>query len=295
MLPSLQAAERRVAEFLLQHGDDGGDLTVSAVASGSGASAGTVVRTCKSLGYQGYQQVRVLMARDRAQRATPAVAAMPVQAAATAAGTATEAVSIPAPARAHDGNHVFGEGAIRHALTLAGRMPTLMGMLSVADLDAVVRMTLQSRRILVIASGLSAPIGMSFVSRLIRCGIDAVTFNDIIDQHIAASMLDADCAAFVVSGSGANAHSLSAARACKRAGARVVAMTYFAASPLTALADVSLVLEPPDFTFGQELKDVSRVALMILTEAIAAEVERENDRSDTAFTVVSQHLDDEAD
>lgn len=152
-------------------------------------------------------------------------------------------------------------------------MPALMGMLSTADLDETVRLARESRRVLIVASGLSAPIGQSFASRL----------------------LGSDCTAFVISGSGVNAHSLSAARAAKSAGAHVVAMTYFAASPLTSLADISLILEPPDFTFGQELRDVSRMALMILTESIGAQIEQEDDRSGTAFTVISQHLEDDAD
>lgn len=346
MLPSLQAAERRVAEFLLQHAQDGGDLTVSAVAAGSSASAGTVVRTCKSLGYQGYQQVRVLLARDRMQptmfpapvSAVPGVPAVPGvsavstilagPAAPTVAGTAAgpsadgdnvgvargdaddRAGDAATPSRQHSHSAVppiippiapapdsatAGADVIRHALSLAGRMPTLMGMLSTADLDRTVRLILRSRRILIIASGLSAPIGQSFASRLLRCGIDVIAFNDVIDQHIAASMLTDDCTAFVISGSGVNAHSLSAARACKKAGAHVVAMTYFAASTLTSLAEVALILEPPDFTLGQELRDVSRVALMILTESIGAAIEREASRAGTAFTVISQHLEDDED
>lgn len=337
MLPSLQAAERRVAEFLLQHAQDGGDLTVSAVAAGSGASAGTVVRTCKSLGYRGYQQVRVLLARDRMQptmfpapvSAVPGVPAVPmITPAPTVAGTADgpsadgdnvgvargdaddRAGDAATPSRQHSHSAVppiippiapapdsatAGADVIRHALSLAGRMPTLMGMLSTADLDRTVRLILRSRRILIIASGLSAPIGQSFASRLLRCGIDVIAFNDVIDQHIAASMLTDDCTAFVISGSGVNAHSLSAARACKKAGAHVVAMTYFAASPLTSLAEVALILEPPDFTLGQELRDVSRVALMILTESIGAAIEREASRAGTAFTVISQHLGDDED
>ena len=350
MLPSLQAAEQRVAEFLLQHTQDGGDLTVSAVAAGSGASAGTVVRTCKSLGYQGYQQVRVLLARDRMQPTVfqtpvpavptvpgaPAVSGVPavpmITPAPTVAGTAagpsadggvagaasgdaddragdtatpsrqpshstvppTVPPIIPPIAPAPD-SATAGADVIRHALSLAGRMPTLMGMLSTADLDRTVRLILKSRRILIIASGLSAPIGQSFASRLLRCGIDVIVFNDVIDQHIAASMLTDDCTAFVISGSGVNAHSLSAARACRKAGAHVVAMTYFAASPLTSLAEVALILEPPDFTLGQELRDVSRVALMILTESIGAAIEREASRAGTAFTVISQHLEDDED
>ncbi|NMN01203.1 RpiR family transcriptional regulator [Bifidobacterium sp. DSM 109958] len=339
MLPSLQTAERRVAEFLLQHADEGGDLTVSAVAAGSGASAGTVVRTCKSLGYQGYQQVRVLLARDSVTPAHAVAAApLPVEVAASGAfvaaatagfraddtrdaavGTGGNGFGSPVSAghaKAADGPSGTGAddesgdagvpgvlgapGApstpgtrvIGHAVELARRMPLLMGMLSPAELDEAVRLTRRARRVLVIASGLSAPIGQSFTSRLIRCGIDAITFNDVIDQHIAGSMLGRDCVAFVISGSGVNAHALAAARSAAKAGATVIAMTYFAASPLTELADISLILEPPDFTFGQEIRDVSRVALMILTESVAGELGRETGRSHDAFTVISQHLED---
>ena len=277
MMPSLKTAERRVADYLLRHlnGADS-ELTVAAVAQGSGSSAGTVVRTCRSLGYQGYQQVRVLIARDRLATST----------------SVNEGDGAANPAAIHS-PRTDGERVHERATTLASQLPMLMGMLSDKDLDAAVKLAKAAKRILVIANGLSAPIGASFTSRLLRNGFDVACFNDTIDQHIAASMLTDDCLVFVFSGSGANTHTLAAVRAAKDAGANIVALTYFAASPLITLANVTLLVGPPNLTFDSELKDVSRVALMILSEALAAELVR-NDSSSPAFTAISQHLEDAA-
>ncbi|WP_291527617.1 MurR/RpiR family transcriptional regulator [Bifidobacterium sp. UBA744] len=278
MMPSLKTAERRVAEYLLHHWDGAdGELTVAAVAQGSGSSAGTVVRTCRSLGYQGYQQVRVLIARDRLAASTS------VGDNATAPDSASDSTPSADGKRVHD-----------RVATLANQLPLLMGTLSDKELDAAVKFAGDARRILVIANGLSAPIGASFTSRLLRNGFDVACFTDTIDQHIAASMLTDDCLVFVFSGSGANTHTLAAVRAAKDAGARIVALTYFAASPLIALADVTLLVGPPNLTLDSELKDVSRVALMVLSEALASEMTCDGTQSPSspAFTAISQHLED---
>ena len=64
LLPSLLPTEQAVAAVLLARSADIVELSSQQVADLAGASRATVVRTCQSLGYTGYQQLRVLLARD---------------------------------------------------------------------------------------------------------------------------------------------------------------------------------------------------------------------------------------
>ena len=64
LLPSLLPAEQAVASVLLERAAQVVELSSQQVAELSGASRATVVRTCQSLGFTGYQQLRVLIARD---------------------------------------------------------------------------------------------------------------------------------------------------------------------------------------------------------------------------------------
>jgi DNA-binding MurR/RpiR family transcriptional regulator len=58
------AAEKKVADYVLLHPSKVIAETVSDIAKGSGASEATVVRMCRHLGYKGYYQFRVLLAKD---------------------------------------------------------------------------------------------------------------------------------------------------------------------------------------------------------------------------------------
>lgn len=57
-------AEKKVADFVLQNPQKAVDSNVSEIAKQSGVSDATVVRMCHHLGYTGYYQFRITLARD---------------------------------------------------------------------------------------------------------------------------------------------------------------------------------------------------------------------------------------
>ena len=58
------SAERKVADFVLQNPQKAVDSNVSELAKQSGVSDATVVRMCHHIGYTGYYQFRISLARD---------------------------------------------------------------------------------------------------------------------------------------------------------------------------------------------------------------------------------------
>ena len=60
----MSSAERKVADCVLESPDAALNMNVSALAQSSGVSDATVVRMCHRLGYKGYYQLRLMMARD---------------------------------------------------------------------------------------------------------------------------------------------------------------------------------------------------------------------------------------
>ena len=58
------AAEKKVADFVLQNPQKTVDSNVSEIAKQSGVSDATVVRMCHHIGYTGYYQFRITLARD---------------------------------------------------------------------------------------------------------------------------------------------------------------------------------------------------------------------------------------
>jgi RpiR family transcriptional regulator, carbohydrate utilization regulator len=58
------SAEKKVADFVLENPQEAVNATVSELAKASGVSDATVVRMCHHLGYKGYYQFRIMLAKD---------------------------------------------------------------------------------------------------------------------------------------------------------------------------------------------------------------------------------------
>ncbi|MCM3779940.1 MurR/RpiR family transcriptional regulator [Microbacterium hydrocarbonoxydans] len=268
VLNTLQPAERRVAELIVDSADAVVEWTAQELADRAGVGRATVVRACQSIGYRGYPQLRVALAAE--------LGAAP------------------------------GDTVVDHGPGVLGRMrgeidrlaATLPALTSLLDADAVaeaVRRAASATRLLVLANGLSSPIANDLAMRLTAAGRPAEFIADAIAQQIAARHLTADDACVVISGSGANEATLRVATAAARGGAHVIALTSFASSALTEVATHSLVIAPSGGSFREELQHASRVAYLVFAEVFAAAVtaERGGDAVRTkahVLEVVSENL-----
>lgn len=244
VLNTLQPAERRVAELIVETSDAVVEWTAQELADRAGVGRATVVRTCQTVGYRGYPQLRVALAAEL--------------------GGAPESTSDHGPG-------VLGRmrGEIDR---VASSLPALASLLDPDAVDDAVRVAASARRLLVLANGLSSPIANDLAMRLTASGRSAEFIADAIAQQIAARHLTADDVCLVVSGSGANEASLRVATAAARGGATVIALTSFASSALTEVASLSLVIAPTGVSFRDELEHTSRVAYLVFAEVFAAAI-----------------------
>jgi DNA-binding MurR/RpiR family transcriptional regulator len=247
LLPSLLPTEQAVAHVLLERSSDIVELSSQQVAELAGASRATVVRTCQSLGFSGYQQLRVLLARDAGYHDTD-----------------------PAPPAAvvDDGAGIVTE-TFRH---VAAGVAGMVALLDDAELHRAIEVLAGARRLLVVGNGLSSPLALDAAARLTSIGRAAEAPMDVIGQQITARLLEPDDAVLLISGSGSNQATLRVADAAVAAGASVIAITAFARSPLTQVAAISLVVTMPDVTFRDEITLTSRLPQAILVEGFVAAV-----------------------
>ena len=245
-LNSLQPTERRVAEAILQAPEEVVELTAQQLADRVGVGRSSVVRACQSFGYRGFPQLRVALA--------------------AALGGREDALD-------------YGEGVVGRMRAeidrIAQSLPQAVSVLDEQSVDRVVQGVAAAGRVLIVANGLSAPIASDLSMRLTAIGRPAEFVPDAIAQQISASTLHAGDVCVVVSGSGANEASLRAARAVRDAAGRaatIVALTSFAASALTALADESIVIAPAGQSFRDELEHTSRVAHAVFVEVFVGAV-----------------------
>lgn len=274
LLPSLLPTEQAVAAVLLARSADIVELSSQQVADLAGASRATVVRTCQSLGYTGYQQLRVLLARDAGY-----------------AGDASPAAAVTAPPA--DAAGIVAE-------TFRAIAAGAVGMTALLDRDAVARTVetlATANRLVVVGNGLSAPLAQDAAARLASIGRPAEAPMDVIGQQIAARLLGPSDALLAISGSGANAATVASARAATSAAATVISLTAFARSALTTTSTVSLVVTAPELTFHDELTLASRLPHAILIEGLVAAVTKRLGESAAvakalALDVISENLAD---
>lgn len=248
VLNTLQPAERRVAELIVESAEAVVEWTAQELADRAGVGRATVVRTCQSFGYRGYPQLRVALA--------------------------SELGSGPGEAGIDHGPGALGRmrGEIDR---VAASLPALASLLDADAVSEAVRLAASARRLLVLANGLSSPIANDLAMRLTASGRAAEFIADAIAQQIAARHLTPDDVCLIVSGSGANEASLRVATAAARGGATVIALTSFASSALTEAATLSLVIAPTGVSFRDELEHTSRVAYLVFAEVFAAAVTAE--------------------
>ncbi|WP_053352405.1 MurR/RpiR family transcriptional regulator [Leucobacter musarum] len=277
LAPSLQRTERRVVEAIAADRERAVACTAQSLAEWVEVGRTTVIRAAQSLGYEGYPQLRVALVQELALEGAAAESAGGFgggsgggDGAGSAAGDATIL------------------GALRSRIgRLAARLDDTLAALTVEGVDAFVHALDRADRLLVIANGLSSPLGLDFAMRLNSAGRSVEQFADPMAQQIAARQLGAGSVCVVFSGSGANRATLESMDAAKRSGAQVLAITSFARSAVDRGADVSLVVPPVGGSFHDELIHTSRAALMLLTEHLVdAFVELRGERGQAARSAV---------
>jgi len=238
--PSLQPSERRIVEAIADDLAAAVERTAQELADAVGVGRASVIRAAQSLGYEGYPQLRVALAQELALGAV---------------ATTTD-----------DGTLV---GALRAEVDRFGaRLGHMMAALTEEAVDAFVAALDEADRVLVIANGLSAPLGLDMMLRLNSVGRPAEQLADALAQQISARQLGAGSVCLVVSGSGANRATLAGMSAARESGARVLLVTSFARSAAAELADVVLVIPPVDGSFRDELIHTSRAGLMLVIEVL---------------------------
>ncbi|AXG82741.1 MurR/RpiR family transcriptional regulator [Streptomyces paludis] len=214
--PTMTRSMQLVAEAVA--GDPAGcsALTVTGLASLTGTSEATVVRTARLLGYPGYRDLRLALAGLAAQQ----------QSGRSPAVTADIAVDDPIA-------DVVAKLAYDEQQTLAD---TAAG-LDTVQLGAVVTAASAARRIDIYGVGASGLVGMDLAQKLLRIGLIAHAFSD---PHLAvtnAVQLRAGDVAIAITHSGSTGDVIEPLRVAFDGGATTVAITGRPDGPVSQYAD----------------------------------------------------------
>ncbi|MET8295356.1 MurR/RpiR family transcriptional regulator [Streptomyces sp. NPDC005180] len=236
-LPELRDTEARVARVVMDKGAEVVHLSVSDVAALAGTAPSSVVRACQRLGFRGYQELKIAAARqapapEPSRDRDPAARAL--------------ADTVRAAREALDG---------LTATVTPDQLRTAAGLLDSAP------------RVLVAGAGLSGAVVLDTAYRLRALGLAVDAPADPLTAQLAASQLTAADTCLAVSHTGATRSTVDTAQRARGAGARVVALTSYARSPLSETADCTLVAGGQDLVFGLETV-ASRLAHLAVVDAL---------------------------
>ncbi|MFG6192049.1 MurR/RpiR family transcriptional regulator [Nonomuraea sp. JJY05] len=234
-LSGLHDAEARVAQVVLDQGAGLVHLSVSDVARLAGTSASTVVRACRRLGFGGYQELKIASAREAPRGPEPEDDRDPLAATVRAAQEA-----------------LGGLGAT----------------LSRDDLSAAAEAIGGAARVLLAATGLSGAVATDAAYRLRALGLPVDLPPDPLTAHLAAELLPEPSVCLAISHSGATRSTVDTARRARAAGARVVAITSYASSPLAEESTWVLVGGGQDLVLGMEAV-ASRLAHLTIVDTLS--------------------------
>jgi DNA-binding MurR/RpiR family transcriptional regulator len=234
-------AEKRIAEYLLQHVGEIMDLSISELAARCGCGDATVVRFSRRLGLGGYQELKLRIAAEL---------------------NASSAIS----AEIQKGDTCF-DIFKKRAVSIAESLTNTESVLDPCALEAAAEAIMKAKRIVIFGLGNSAAIAQDAAHKFLRLGLAAQSCCDNHMQAIIASHLHADSVGIGVSHSGASKDIVEAMRLCKVGGAVTIGVTNYGHSPLADASDIAL------FTSSAETKHSilgmsSRIAQLTIFDSI---------------------------
>ena len=227
LYPSLKAALRKVADVTLARPELAIYASVNEVAAAAGVSEATVMRLCRLLGFRGFQDFKIALARELVT---------PLQ-------------------RLHEEVAEGDDTATIVHKVFQANVAALQDTLAVLDMEAMAKASqwlLRARSIMLIGVGTSGPIVTDAANKFFRLGLLVQAITDAHLMMMAAALLTPADVLLAVSHSGSTRDTVEAAKTAKSAGARVICITNNSLSPLTKTADLVLVTASRETRFRQE-------------------------------------------
>ncbi|MUK00703.1 SIS domain-containing protein [Vibrio cholerae] len=206
---SLGPSEAKVASVILADAEEVVDWSTAELASRAGTSTATVIRACQSLGFRGFQHLRLELAR-----------------------------SVPLLPREQD--DIVG-GTFNDALVT---LRLAQESIDPARIETIAEEIRAAARVVLVGNGFSGPPLQDFAMRLSTLGRWVEAPVDPLAQQFAVHSLKPGEICFALSYSGANVQTLQACAAAAERNARVLVVTSYAQSPLGRLADLVVSTGP---------------------------------------------------
>lgn len=261
-LPKLKGSAQKAAQFIVNAPRETINLTITELAVRAGVSEASIVRFAQSLGYAGFQALKIGLAED----------------------LVSPMWLIHEDVKPDDGP----ASAVQKAMTAGMRsLEDTVRILEMPVLEAVIQALCNARHIELFASGNSVPLAMDLNFRLTKIGLHSRFAIDPTIQEMYASLTAAEDVAVGISYTGSSKDTVHALELAKQRGARTVCITNHSDSPLTRYGDFCLFTSTRVSHFREEEMS-SNLATLALTEALYVGICVQ--RSDASVQAVSKTM-----
>ncbi|MCL7453791.1 MAG: MurR/RpiR family transcriptional regulator [Anaerolineae bacterium] len=215
MLPSLPEQERKVGEYLLQQPHEAVNLTISSLAKLSKVSNTSVSRFCRRMGFDGYRQIKIALAREWG---TPS--------------TLVYVEPLPDDTLTSVAQRIFGANI--------QALHDIQRSLDLDLLEQVVEAIMGARRVDLYSAGGAGIAARELHFKCMHLGINANAFLDSQMQVMSAASLTSEDVGIGISHTGMQSQVAEALGLARQGGAATVAITSYPGTPVAKAAGAVL-------------------------------------------------------
>ena len=241
-------AEKRVADWLFSHSGEVLPYSITDLASKCESSEATIVRFSKRLGCQGYQDLKLNLAKEHDKR-----------------------VISPTITGEDDCFSIFEKVCNDAYMSLERTKKSL----SPEAMTKAAKVISRARRVVLIGLGTSASVAEDAAGKFLRAGCNAVAYADTHMQAIAVSQLRTGDCLIGISQSGLSKDIVESMKTAKTHGATTISITSKERSPIARQSDILLLTDTGE-TLHSTLGLNSHLSRLVVIDALCYKIVYEN-------------------
>lgn len=219
--PHLTKAEKKVADFILQHSSEVLFMSITDLADACKVGETTVFRFCRSMNLQGYQEFKIYLSLSLKNK------------------DKTEGQEfVNDNIGTDDSFEIMVQKMLNSSIDI---LRATSALLQEEKVTMLVEKMIAAERIFFFGVGNSQIMAMMLANKFLRISSKFFCYSDSHMQTMVASTLTEKDVAIVISYSGSTKDSILLAKHARNSGAYVACITRFAKSPLTNLTDVVIL------------------------------------------------------
>ena len=237
-------AEKKIADYIMEHKEQAVDMTVGELAKASGTSDATVSRFCRRCGFKGFQNLKLKLEREILEEAHQ-----------------SQEVT-------NDIDRTDLEQSLKNILAnKIAELTETIKMMDIKNLEVILDKLEHARMVQLAAVGNTIPVALDGAFKLNQLGIPAVA-GDIWEAQAAyAFNLGPEDVVLIISNSGSSKRLETLALGAKENGSTLVLITNNRESPLAQICDYKIITATREKLLTEEFW-FSRVTATTVIEII---------------------------